>query len=92
MDASDFVDRYWNLSVDADMPNAPFNATVSINKYLIATQGNISQIRANQWSVISTARQKGITIDDGLWLACETAKAARTTWNSCWVPASSRGR
>src|SRR6202043_3822917 len=66
MDASDFVDRYWNLSVDADMPNAPFNATVAINKYLIATQGNISQIRANQWSVISTARQKGITIDDGV--------------------------
>jgi hypothetical protein len=66
MDASDFVDRYWNLSVDADMPNAPFNATVSINKYLIATQGNISQIRANQWTVISTARQKGITIDDGV--------------------------
>jgi hypothetical protein len=66
MDASDFVDRYWNLSVEADMPNAPFNATVSVNKYLIATQGNIDQIRANQWAVISAARQKGITIDDGV--------------------------
>jgi hypothetical protein len=66
MDASDFVDRYWNLSVEADMPNAPFNATVSVNKYLIATQRNIDQIRANQWAVISKARQKGITIDDGV--------------------------
>jgi hypothetical protein len=66
MDAGDFVDRYWNLSVEADMPNAPFSANVSINKYLIATQGNIDQIRANQWAVISTARQKGSTIDDGV--------------------------
>ncbi len=33
MNASDFVDRYWNLSVDADVPNAPFHADVSINKY-----------------------------------------------------------
>jgi hypothetical protein len=66
VNASDFVDRYWNLSVDADMPGAPFNATVSINKYLIATQGNIDQIRANQWAVISKARQKGITIEDGV--------------------------
>jgi len=66
MIASDFVDHYWNLSVEADMPNAPFNTTVSINKYLIATQHNISQIRANQMAVISKARQKGIAIDAGL--------------------------
>ena len=25
MDASDFVQHYWNLSVEADMPGAPFN-------------------------------------------------------------------
>jgi hypothetical protein len=65
MDASDFVNRYWNLSVEADMPGAPFNATVSINKYLIAVQSNIETIRTNQAAVISTARKKGITIDDG---------------------------
>jgi len=66
MDASDFVDRYWNLSVEADLPGAPFQATVSINKYLIATQSNIATIRANQMAVISKARLKGITIDNGL--------------------------
>lgn len=65
MDASDFVERYWNLSVEADMPGAPFNATVSINKYLIAVQSNIEQIRASQAAVIATARRKGMTFDDG---------------------------
>ena len=65
MDASDFVDHYWNLSVEADMPGAPFNATVSCNKYLIATQDNIDQIRANQSAVISKVRQKGATFDAG---------------------------
>jgi hypothetical protein len=65
MDASDFVDHYLNLSVEADMPGAPFNATVSINSYLIATQDNIEQIRSNQSAVISKARAAGITIDGG---------------------------
>jgi hypothetical protein len=76
MDASDFVDRYWNLSVEADMPNAPFNATVSINKYLIATQHNIAQIRANQLSVISKARQKGIAIDNGAVARLQNGKGS----------------
>jgi hypothetical protein len=67
MDASDFVERYWSLSVEADMPNAPFKASVSVNKYLIATQKNIDTIRANQWAVVSKVRQQGDTsIDDGV--------------------------
>jgi hypothetical protein len=65
MNASDFVDLYWNLSVDADMPNAPFHADVSINKYLISTQKNIAEIQANQAAVISKVRQNGGSFDDG---------------------------
>ncbi len=65
MNASDFVDRYWNLSVDADMPNAPFHADISINKYLIATQKNIGDIRSHQSAVIAKIRQKGIAFDGG---------------------------
>lgn len=65
MDASDFVDHYWNLSVEADMPGAPFNATVSTNKYMIAVQSNISQIRTNQAAVIAKVRQSGADFDRG---------------------------
>lgn len=76
MNAKQFVDRYWNLSVVADLPNAPFFATVSTNKYLIATQSNITQIRANLWSVISTARRKGSTIDDGAAARLQNGKGS----------------
>ena len=77
MDASEFVQRYWSLSVEADMPGAPFNATVSVNKYLIATQKNIETIRANQWAVISKVRQKGNTsIDDGIVARLRNGKAS----------------
>jgi hypothetical protein len=76
VDASEFVDRYWNLSVEADMPGAPFTATVSINKYLIATQSNIDQIRANQWAVISRARAAGITITDGVLARLRNGKGS----------------
>lgn len=65
MNASDFVDRYWNLSVDADVPNAPFHADVSINKYLIALQSNIGDVRSRQAAVISKIRQTGMAFDAG---------------------------
>ena len=85
MDASDFVERYWSLSVEADMPNAPFKASVSVNKYLIATQKNIDTIRANQWAVVSEGRaSRGTPRSTTGWPpACAMARAARTTWNSC---------
>jgi hypothetical protein len=66
MSASDFVDRYWNLAVQADLPNAPFDTTVSINKYLIGTQGNIETIQSNQAAVIGKIRKSGTPFDDGM--------------------------
>jgi hypothetical protein len=66
MSASDFVERYWNLSVDADLPNMPFSAKVSINKYLIATQSNISVVQSNQAAVIGKIRQSGALFDAGM--------------------------
>jgi hypothetical protein len=82
MNASDFVDRYRNLSVEADMPDAPFNATVSANKYLIATHHNIAQIRANQSAVISAVRRTGTTIESGIEVRLRNAKASPATWSS----------
>src|SRR5260370_34628811 len=48
------------------MPNAPFNANVSVNKYLIATQSNIATIQANQQRIVSMANRQGITIDNAI--------------------------
>jgi hypothetical protein len=53
MNASDFVSRYWNLEVQADMPGGPFRTNVSINKYLIATQHSIGKIQENQQAVFA---------------------------------------
>lgn len=76
MDAGDFADHYLNLQIQADVPGAPFNASVSINKYLIATQGNINQIVSNQTTVIDKIRQSGSPVSGGLVARLKNGKAS----------------
>jgi hypothetical protein len=76
MDASDLVDKYRNVSVSADVPNAPFSAAVSINKYLIAVQDNIGTIRSNIEGVASRARRQGADVDGGMITRLKNGKAS----------------
>jgi len=76
VDAADFVGKYQSLSIMADMPNAPFTCTVACNKYLIATQGNIADIRAKQGNVIAAIKKGGATFDSGAAARLSNGKAS----------------
>jgi len=76
VDAADFVDKYQSLSIMADVPNAPFTCTVACNKYLIATQGNIADIRARQAKVIAAIKKSGATFDSGAAVRLSNGKAS----------------
>src|SRR5215471_13362387 len=82
MDAADFVGKYQSLSIIADMPNAPFTCTVACNKYLIATQGDIADIRAKQGNVIAAIKKGGATFDSGAAARLSNGKASLGTWRT----------
>jgi hypothetical protein len=62
--------------VPANTPNAPFTCTVACNKYLIATQGNIADIRARPANVIAAIQKSGATFDSGAAVRLSNGKAS----------------